>query len=369
MYSPQQKRQWLSSSLLAAAFGLGVPVGCRGGVSVSISYPVNETWVPGWEPVDVAYSLLGGRDDFEAATAANTVVCFRLVENGSGGCGPLQEGLPVSLDELHKGQWYTLESTIEAVGSVTDEAHLLHTSNTVGERGWKSDGESTAVMSRDVSVFFTAVSPKDPWGHVLPNLAAATGATGVAGSCTPEMDNCVGDKATRTWFFDAVYEHGVWAKNSPGHVSSGSGSTMENTEGIRMALEEFISTARIRRLLDVPCGDMTWMGSVNLDGVEYIGADVSQVVLRRNRAHVTDAKHGATREFIHLDLVEEGIPSHLGQFDLILVRDLMYHQTQEDNLVVIEHLENSGAKYVMLSTYLEADDNNRGDGFLLVNGH
>lgn len=30
----------------------------------------------------------------------------------------------------------------------------------------------------------------------------------------------------------------------------------------------------IKSILDIPCGDFSWMKKIELDGIEYIGADI-----------------------------------------------------------------------------------------------
>lgn len=87
------------------------------------------------------------------------------------------------------------------------------------------------------------------------------------------------------------------------------------------------------------------------------GADVSTVTINKL---LTRFSPQPNMKFIVMDLVEEDLP---GDFDLILVRHLMYHLTSQDNLGVLHKLarpRRDGKKhYVMLSTHLQANENDR----------
>ena len=84
-----------------------------------------------------------------------------------------------------------------------------------------------------------------------------------------------------------------------------------------------------------------------------------------------------------VDLVSEGLHEIEGVVDtlscaaqrgghgLLLVRHLMFHLTVEENLKVLENIEGlmraGGVKYVVLSTYLRQNDNEK--DYLLATGH
>ena len=204
-----------------------------------------------------------------------------------------------------------------------------------------------------------------------------------------------GTRSFRSRFFDGVYRFSVWAGGSRsqrnGIPDSGPGSTTAETRAIRAALPEILSGLGIRTMIDVPCGDMSWMQLVDLSGIRYIGADISPRVVEQNRRRLdlhtrqsrtssTDnAEHGhvprdlalvplhvkaAMVEFRVLDLVEEAVPSGV---DLVFCRHLMFHLTPEHNMRVLRHIERSTAKYALLSTYLRTNVNT--EPFVLVQGH
>jgi len=187
------------------------------------------------------------------------------------------------------------------------------------------------------------------------------------------------DKAFRSRFFDGVYRFSVWAGGAQAKVlngipDSGPGSTLDETRGIRAALPEIFRNFGIRSMLDVPCGDMTWMSLVDLRGVRYVGADISTRVIEQNRHRLATVQgegsaapslqmSAASTQFMVLDLVEDTIPAT----DLLFCRHLMFHLTPEHNLRVLRAMEHSGARYLLASTYLRTKVNTK--PYVLVQGH
>jgi len=122
-------------------------------------------------------------------------------------------------------------------------------------------------------------------------------------------------------------------------------------------------------VLDIPCGDLTWLlhdPSV-LGAAAYTGADVSAVVVERNRvAH--EALHPSWR-FEVVDAVEGPPLARLltATPALVLCRHMMYHLPPADNLRALQRLEASGASYLLLTTHLRSNLNL--EPFALAAGH
>ena len=65
---------------------------------------------------------------------------------------------------------------------------------------------------------------------------------------------------------------------------SGPGSNLDVTDNVRKSIVELLSSpqgSKITRIVDVPCGDMTWMETLlpflEKASVSYLGMDVVQV--------------------------------------------------------------------------------------------
>lgn len=146
--------------------------------------------------------------------------------------------------------------------------------------------------------------------------------------------------------FTDIYRNNRWR----GRESvSGTGSDEEQTRVLRRELESVISRLKVRRLLDVPCGDFRWMRHVRLEGVEYIGGDiVAEVVANNQRLY----GNSSTR-FERIDLLSDEIP----RADLIFCRDCLVHLSFDDALRALDRMIASGATYLATTTFIHRDRN------------
>lgn len=77
--------------------------------------------------------------------------------------------------------------------------------------------------------------------------------------------------------FNEIYQKNLW-----GH-GSGPGSIPQNTEPYRWYLHNFIRANGIRSVLDVGCGDWQISSLMDWNGIDYVGVDVSSVVLNNTK--------------------------------------------------------------------------------------
>ena len=144
--------------------------------------------------------------------------------------------------------------------------------------------------------------------------------------------------------FTLIYKAGYWKGLGRGSLS-GSGSSLESTESIRVALPEMLRRLDIQSMLDVPCGDWHWMSRVALGGVQYIGADIVDDLVRANQR-----KFGsANREFRKLNLIADQLP----KVDLIFVRDCLVHLTEEQIIDCLRNIVRSESKYFATTTFVD----------------
>ncbi|PKN38356.1 MAG: hypothetical protein CVU62_05750 [Deltaproteobacteria bacterium HGW-Deltaproteobacteria-2] len=133
------------------------------------------------------------------------------------------------------------------------------------------------------------------------------------------------------------------------HPSSGIGSSLEQTAVIRQEIAKLLVDYKIRSLVDVPCGDFTWMSIVNLEGVEYQGFDIVEHIIVANKKKY--AAHNL--KFGVLDIVKE-MPT---KADLIFCRDCLVHLSNLDALKALSNLKKSGSSYLLTTTFPNADEN------------
>ena len=135
-------------------------------------------------------------------------------------------------------------------------------------------------------------------------------------------------------------------------LSSGTGSYEERTLEVRRTLACVIDELKITlnksrlRMLDVPCGDMTWMSLFlsGRDDVTYTGLDIVPDLIEHHR----DAYRKHNWHFRVQDVVDEPLTeSH----DLIFSRALTQHLTSGDTMKVLKHFSESGSHFVMMTTH------------------
>lgn len=139
--------------------------------------------------------------------------------------------------------------------------------------------------------------------------------------------------------FRWIYETNRWGS---GESRSGKGSELDTTEVIRDYLPQIIQELGATSLLDVPCGDMNWIQTLDLQ-VPYIGADIVEPLIERNR--IAHPQH----QFEVIDVCSDPLPSA----DLILMRDLLVHFSYADLALALPNIYASNARYLACTTFPE----------------
>lgn len=146
--------------------------------------------------------------------------------------------------------------------------------------------------------------------------------------------------------FTEIFEKNLWGDTSS---VSGTGSDLTQTSHLQHVLRGAFDKHQIRSLLDIPCGDFFWMQRVDLEGIDYIGADiVDQLIAENTQRH---AKAGV--RFTSLDLLKDSLPD----VDAILVRDLFVHLSFDDVQTCIDNILASDIKYLFCTTFPAVEEN------------
>ena len=146
--------------------------------------------------------------------------------------------------------------------------------------------------------------------------------------------------------FDRIYHGKGWGNKGP---VSGPGASLANTAVLRVGLPAMFRKYGIQSILDAPCGDFTWMASVNLSGINYIGCDIVQDLMDHNTK-----KYGTRmRSFMVKDITSDPLP----KVDLIVCRDCLIHLSYSNGIKAINNFKASGSKYLFL-TYFKGEENN-----------
>jgi len=128
---------------------------------------------------------------------------------------------------------------------------------------------------------------------------------------------------------------------------SGSGSELKNTIVLRNELPHLFKKYGITSMLDIPCGDFNWMKEVNLDGIKYHGADIVEEII------ISNCKKYPTINFNMLDIVNDELP----QVDLVFVRDLFGHLSDDNIFMALDNIVKSKSKYLLATSFTKWDFN------------
>ena len=124
---------------------------------------------------------------------------------------------------------------------------------------------------------------------------------------------------------------------------SGAGSDLTQTQEIARHLPGLLKDLKVRSLLDLPCGDFNWMSKLDLNAVNYIGADLVPELID----HLNEAYGNNSRKFITVNIVNEVPP----QTDAVFCRDLFVHLSNSEVARAISNLRKSGAEYLITTTF------------------
>lgn len=147
--------------------------------------------------------------------------------------------------------------------------------------------------------------------------------------------------------FDLIHRTNLWGADSS---ASGLGSELAATATLRRELSSLLQTLGVRDLLDLPCGDFTWMAHMDLSGIRYCGADIVPDLIAANTArHAVPDRIG----FRRLDLVSDSLPPA----DMILCRDCLVHLSFAHIRAALDNIRRSGARWLLTTTFLHLEDN------------
>lgn len=140
--------------------------------------------------------------------------------------------------------------------------------------------------------------------------------------------------------FDNIYQANLW-KNP--ESKSGGGSTISATQTLRLFLPDFFNKYNIHSVLDIPCGDFNWMRMVNMDNLEYIGADIVEYLVKSNN----DLYKSNNISFKVLDLTKDELP----KVDLIFCKDCLQHLSYQSVWQALDNIMRSESTYLLTTSY------------------
>ena len=146
-------------------------------------------------------------------------------------------------------------------------------------------------------------------------------------------------RMSRADAFDEIYTSGGWADNSEG--PSGTGSYGPFADHFVEFVSNLIADHAVVSVLDIGTGDFHIGRQLCSKVDRYVAADVSQVVLDRNRS-----LFGHLREvdFIQLDACVDPLPAA----DLVLVRQVLQHLSNFEVEELLRNVEGSSCRLALI---------------------
>ena len=157
----------------------------------------------------------------------------------------------------------------------------------------------------------------------------------------------------RSESFIRIFKQRLWTSGNLSIPVSGPGSLLERTVEMRVALERVVEDIKyalnknVIRIIDIPCGDMTWMPSFlgNRTDIEYTGVDIVPDLIVKHANQF--AMHKNWNFHVH-DIAAQPLTE---SYDLIVSRQLTQHLPTDDSLRVLKHFSESGSRFVLMTTY------------------
>jgi hypothetical protein len=138
--------------------------------------------------------------------------------------------------------------------------------------------------------------------------------------------------------FDKIYRDGIWQMGAPDVPLSGNGSTVFAAANVMTKLPTLMRSLGCKSLLDVGCGDMTWMHSVDVPG--YAGVDIVSAIVAENQRKFPD------RHFLCLDAVVDPLP----RADAAICREVLFHLSFSDAIGLLRNIRAAGVRWLLATT-------------------
>jgi SAM-dependent methyltransferase len=142
--------------------------------------------------------------------------------------------------------------------------------------------------------------------------------------------------------FSDIYADGTWTDAIPGMPRSGRGALYERSQPVAAVIRELVADGEVRSIVDVGCGDLTWISEVDevtAGAVRYLGIDIVAALIEEHRRLPWG-------RFIVGDATA---PRFRVDADLVLVKDMMFHLTDEQVALALDNLAASAWRLLILT--------------------
>jgi len=118
------------------------------------------------------------------------------------------------------------------------------------------------------------------------------------------------------------------------------GNPVKTTSILREKLKEIFKQLDIKTFSDIGCGDFLWLSLIDWSTVNYIGYEIIQDLVDRNR------KLFPKFQFEKLNIIDTIPP----KVDMIFMRSVLVHTNFPNCFKIFKNIKKSESKYLMVST-------------------
>ena len=140
--------------------------------------------------------------------------------------------------------------------------------------------------------------------------------------------------------FNDIYKNQSWG------FDSGPGSDPENAKEWINLVNSFIIKNNIKSILDLGCGDWRLGKELNLDSVDYVGVDVSSVIIEKIKHNEKENIKFINHDIESFDFLD---------VDLILIKDVLQHLKLESVKNIVDKIVVHG-KYALICNDFNKDN-------------
>lgn len=153
----------------------------------------------------------------------------------------------------------------------------------------------------------------------------------------------------RKKIFQNIFDSGYWLDyNIENNQSrSGNGSNLSQSIILKKELKNFFEEKKIKKILDIGCGDFKWMhsllGEISFD--EYIGIDLVDTLIDQNIKNYQNDKI----KFLKKDIVKDDL-DNLDDFDFVLIRHVFIHLKNANILKALSKIQKINFKFICITS-------------------
>lgn len=134
-----------------------------------------------------------------------------------------------------------------------------------------------------------------------------------------------------------------------GETVSGDASMLSQTVELRKSLSFLLPQLGITSVFDVGCGDFNWMKEVDLTGIQYVGVDIVDSLIKENKQRYA-SDHV---KFYCMDALTANLP----KADLVMCRNVASTLPNDDVKALIDRIKKSHATYLLMECEAVRDAN------------